>query len=442
MLIRLLALPLAGTEDMSVWKTWSHGAVDAGLTTLYGVGGDPPVRGLVRWGERYTTVDYPPVALYELAVAGAAYRAFFPAYQDSRWLNVAMKLPGLVAELLLALLLWRTWLPRHGQGAARFGVLALWANPAMILAGPVLGYLDPLMALPAVAAILAAAEGRSALAGALLALACLTKAQAVFIAPVVALAAWNASRDGRIARALSMGGGMAAITAVALAPYVAAGAWRNLVQGVGSLLRHDMLSGDAANAWWIVTYVLRAIYAVGDLGAWGAWTMTVRILGITQIVRLGYPNPRVFAAAAVLAAALWAIWQVRRRASAPLLLACAGFIVHAYFVLGVQVHENHLYLALPMLAAAAAARPALRPVFLGVSTVFALNLFLFFGIGRGFPLPPRNVTIIDATVLLSIANVGLLAWHARRFSVEAALSLEEAPHKAPVDLQRRAGHVR
>lgn len=116
--------------------------------------------------------------------------------------------------------------------------------------------------------------------------------------------------------------------------------------------------------------------------------------------------------------------------------------MHAYFVLGVQVHENHLCLALPMLAAAAAARPALRPVFLGVSTVFALNLFLFFGIGRGFPLPPRNVTIIDATVLLSIANVGLLAWHARRFSVEAALSLEEAPHEAPVDLQRGAGHVR
>lgn len=36
------------------------------------------------------------------------------------------------------------------------------------------------------------------------------------------------------------------------------------------------------------------------------------------------------------------------------LLAGAAFIVHAYFVLGVQVHENHLYLAVPLLAAGAA----------------------------------------------------------------------------------------
>ena len=27
---------------MSVWKTWSFGTLDAGITTLYGVGGTPP----------------------------------------------------------------------------------------------------------------------------------------------------------------------------------------------------------------------------------------------------------------------------------------------------------------------------------------------------------------------------------------------------------------
>lgn len=434
LLLRLLALPLAGTEDMLVWKNWSYGALDAGLTTLYGVGGTPPVRGLVRWGERYTTVDYPPLALYELAAAGAVYRAFVPDYHDSRWLNVAMKLPGFLAELLLCLVLWCSWRSRYGDRAAQFAVLALWANPALILAGPVLGYLDPLMALPAIAAIIVAANRRAVMAGALLAVACLTKAQAVFVVPVVALAAWNASRDGRTARLVSTGGGFAAVAAAAVAPYAAAGAWRNLVQGVGSLLRHDMLSADAANVWWIVTYGLRAIYAVADLGTWGAWTMRVRILGITQIVKLGYPNPRVFASATVLAVALWALWTVRRHSRAPLLLACGALIMHAYFVLGVQVHENHLYLALPMLGAAAAVRPSLRPVFLAVSAVFALNLFLFFGIGRGFPLPPRNLTVVDATVLLSFANVGVLVWHARRFSAEAHAALEQAADESPVHL--------
>ncbi|HEX6974248.1 MAG TPA: hypothetical protein VF147_07600 [Vicinamibacterales bacterium] len=423
---------------MTVWKTWSFGALDAGITSLYGVGGTPPERGIVRWKHRYTTVDYPPVALYELAAAGAVYRALVPDYHDSRWLNAAMKLPGLLAEILLALLVWRVWRQKWSERAATYATLAVWLNPAMILAGPVLGYLDPLMALPAIGAILAAFEGRALLAGALFALACLTKAQAVFIGPVVALATWNASRGGaRVARGLC---GFGAVTAGAIAPYVAAGAGRNMLQGVGSLLRHDMLSGDAANVWWVVTYVLRAIYAVADLGLWGAWTMQVRILGITQIVKLGYPNPRLLASAAVVAAAAWAVWTVRRDTRASALFACGAFIMHAYFVLGVQVHENHLYLAVPLLALASATRPGLAPVLTAVSGVFALNLFLFFGIGRGFPLPPRNLTVIDTTVLLAIANTGLLVWHARRF--RAAVALEEAADETAVHLEGRPSYVR
>ena len=80
-----------------------------------------------------------------------------------------------------------------------------------------------------------------------------------------------------------------------------------------------------------------------------------------------------------------------------------------------QVHENHLYLALPLMAGAAALLPPMRAPFFLVSAVFALNLLLFYGIGRGFPLPPRGFTVIDATVVLSFVNVGALVWHARRF---------------------------
>ncbi len=368
----------------------------------------------MRWGDRFTTVDYPPIALYELAVAGAAYRVFVPSFQNTRWLNVAMKLPPLAAEIALALLLWRVVRHRYGEAAGARAFSGVWANPAMILAGPVLGYLDPLMALPAGGAIAAATAGWSFTAGALLAIACLTKAQAVFIAPVVALAVWRhgGSRRRRIVAAATAAAGGATISAVALAPFILAGAWRNVVQGVGSLLRHDMLSADAANLWWLVTYVMRAIYAVHDLGVWGAWTMTVRILGISRVLALGYTNPRPWATGAVITAVVWALWRVRQSRELSLMLACAAFIVHAYFVLGVQVHENHLYLAVPLLAAAAAVHPHLRPVFHGVSAVFALNLFLFFGIGRGFPLPPRNLTLIDTTVLLALANCALLCLHA------------------------------
>ena len=418
LLIRLLALPLEGTEDVLVWKTWSYGALNQGLSRVYGVGGQPPERGLVRWGNRVTTVDYPPIALYELAAAGAVYRAFSPSFDNTRWLNVAIKLPVLLAEMALSWLLFRVIGRRYGESAGMRATASYWANPAMILAGSVLGYLDALMALPALGAIAAATVDAPIAAGVLVSIACLTKAQAVFIVPVVGLALWNgAPRRG--AQQISVALVSAAVVSFAtLLPYLIAGASRNVAQGVGSLLRHDMLSADAANFWWVITYLMRASYAVNDMGIWGAWTMPLRILGMSTIVKLGYPNPRPVATVAVAAAAAWSLWRARHSRDMSLMFGVAAFIVHAYFLLGIAVHENHLYLAVPLLAAAAALRPRLRPVLGGISGVLALNLYLFFGLGRGLPLPPRNLTIIDSTVLLALANCALFVWHARVLSAE------------------------
>jgi hypothetical protein len=411
-------MPLDGTEDVMVWKTWSYGALHQGVTTLYGVGGSPPVRGLVHWGDRSTTVDYPPMALYELAAAGLVYQTFSPEFENTRWLNAAMKLPGLLAELALTWCLYAVARRWYGIPAARWAVLAYWANPASVLNGAVLGYLDPLMALPALASIALAIVGVPILAGALIALAYLTKAQAVFLVPVVVLAAWNGWKTTPLGAAARTVAAAMIVSLVVLLPYLLVGAGRNVAQGVSSLLRHDMLSAYAANVWWVVTYFMRASYAVADMGAWAAWTMPMRILGMSTIVRLGYPDPRPFATSAVALVALWALWQARRSRDLSLFCALGAFIVHAYFVLGVAVHENHLYLALPLLAVAASARYRLRQIHIAVSIVIALNLFLFFGFGRGIPLPPRTFTIIDATVLLAAANCVLLVCHARTFYFE------------------------
>jgi Gpi18-like mannosyltransferase len=283
----------------------------------------------------------------------------------------------------------------------------------------VLGYLDPLAAFPAVGSLIAACAAAPIVAGALLAIACLTKLQAVFMAPVVLLATWNSATGTRLSRMASGVVAAIAVTFVVLLPYLLIDAGRNVFQGVSSLLRHDMLSADAANFWWIVTYVMRASYAVGDMGVWGAWTMTLRILGVSTIVRLGYANPRPWATSAVIIAMAWALWRARRSRDLSLVSAAAALVVHAYFVLGIAVHENHLYFALPLLALAAASRPHLRPIHLAVSAVVGLNLFLFFGLGRDFPLPPRNFTIIDATAILAAANCALFVWHVRVFTRES-----------------------
>ena len=418
LVIRLATLTLPGTEDVAVWKTWSAGA-SRDVTSVYGVGGSPPVRGIVKWKSRSTTVDYPPGTLYVLALIGHGYRSSNADFDDSIYLTAAIKLVTLLLDVCTCVFVWALARRFAGEAFAGAAAVGYWLNPATLMDGAVLGYLDPWMTAPALAALLAADAGLPLLCGAAVATAILVKAQAVFVVPVAALLLWHAAeRPWRSsALALTAFGGVAC---AALAPFALRGALPNVAQGVGSLMHHDMLSGTAANAWWLVTWLLRAAYAVKDLGRWAAWTMTVRILGISRVIALGYPNPRPLATALVVLASVWALYRAHvaaaRGATPAVIVAAGAFVVHAYFVLGVQVHENHLFLAIPLLAVSAAALPHLRGSLAAVSGIAALNLLLFYGIGRGFPLPPRHVTVIDATVILAALNVMALWRHGAALS--------------------------
>jgi hypothetical protein len=241
--------------------------------------------------------------------------------------------------------------------------------------------------------------------------------------------------------ALAASAGAAVTTAVIVAPFVRIGAFANMVQGAGRAFHHDMLSAEYANVWWIATWLLRAGYGVHDLGAWTAFTMPVRILGISRAMELGYPNARIIGTALAGAAMLWTFWRARR-GSLPVMIASGGLAVHAYTLLSVQVHENHFYLALPLMAAAAALLTPLRGPYALASAVCFLNLFLFQGLGHDVRLPPRTFTIVDASVVLAFVNVGAFIWHARRFASVASAESDEAARPAAVDLYGRAGHVR
>jgi hypothetical protein len=413
LIIRLAALPLPGTGDVPAFKVWSYAAVTGGVSGMYGIGGTPPERRLVEYDGARTTVDYPPVALAELALAGYAYRGVAPTYPNTSTLTAFIKALPVAFEVgILCVLLVALRFARPGQPAlARYAAVAYWLSPAALLTSSVLGYLDALFALPALGSLVAAAAGSAGASGALFALAVLTKPQAALMAPVLVLALFNTRRAGRVfpsLRSLGLAAAVALGTAAAvMAPVLAVGAWPNFWRAMGSFGRHDMLSGQAANVWWIVTYVMRAAYAVSAMGLADAFLSPVaRPLGITTIVQLGYPNPRLPATLVVLAAMAWGLWMGRKVRDLPRIGLLGAWVVYAYFMLAVQVHENHFYLILPLLALAAAALPEWRKPFWLLSAIFALNLYLFYGMGDrvGFAVP-RTITGIDATVWLSLANV-------------------------------------
>jgi len=419
--IRVATLPLPGNDDVVAWKIWTY-AASHDVTGMYGVGGAPPTRGVVRWGERWGTVNYPPVFLYEYALVGRAYRLLFPAFPDTLPLLVAVKLPVLLANMGLTWLLFRTIQRLSGsKDTARWAAVAYWLNPATLLGGEMLGYVEPLFTLPAVAGLIAAYLGRAWSGGALMAAAVLTKPQGMLVGPAFALVLWQTGGLASIARA---GTAFVGTVLLAVLPFAARGALANMWLAFGSFYeRRDTMSAFAANIGWIINWALRSWLSLPQRG-WAAFLQVVpRPLAISRFRELGYPNPRPIGTTLVLVAVGWAMWVARHARDLSVAAALGAFTVHAFFVLNVGAHENHQLLEVPLLVLAAALRRRFRPLLVAVSVIVALNINFYYGISLGWGWAiPRRITGLDVSVVLAFANVAVLVWFARRFSKEVRLT--------------------
>lgn len=411
LLVRIATLPLGGHDDVITWKIWSYAATDD-VTGMYGVGGEPPERGVVRWGERWSTVDYPPFFLYEYAIVGRTFRAIFPDYPDGLALLVAIKLPVLLANAALAALLYASVHRASGaRGPARWAAVAYWLNPATCVGGEMLGYVDPLLTLPAVAGLVLAWRGRHAWAGVLVAVAVMTKPQGLLVGPAFAWLLWSSAGWPGLVR--SGAAGLATVAAILL-PFALRGALGNMWLAFGSFYeRRDTMSAFAANAGWLVNWGLRSWFGVPELG-WRAFLQVVpRPLAISRFRELGYPDPRPICAAAIAACVGWAAWSIRRARDLGAYAALAAFTVHVVFVLNVGMHESHQLLEVPLLVLAAALRTPLRPLAVAVSVLITLNINFYYGIGLGLGWAvPRQITVVDVSVVLAVANIALLVWFA------------------------------
>lgn len=425
LLVRVAVLPLPGTQDMDPWKIWSYAATQD-LTGMFGVGGTPPTRGEVRWGDHVTTVNYPPFFLYEYAVVGYAYGWLFPGFPDGVPLVIAVKLPILAANVGLTWLLFATVRRVSGSvAAARWAALAYCLNPATLFGGEMLGYVDALMSLPAVWSLVLAHDRKAGWAGVLVAISVATKPQGLFIGPALALVLWQ---TGGL-RAMAWAGLACASTlCVLVLPFAVRGAMGNMWLAFGSYYaRRDTMSAFAANLGWIVNWFLRSWFAYPELG-WRAFLQLVpRPLKISRFQELGFPNPRPFCGAAVALVTLWGMWAASRARDLAMMAALGAFTVHAAFVLNVGMHENHQLLEVPLIVLAAALRPRFRPLALVVSATMALSINILFGIGLGWGWAvPRTVTGLDLSVVLAFVNLASLGWFAALLWRESSRSPLEA----------------
>ncbi len=334
-------------DDLAAYRRWAMGAVREGLSGIY----------------RATDIDYPPLYAYVLEPLGHAYAWLSPGAGTRKGGDLAIwtalvKLPPLAFDLATALLLFGIGRRIDSREGSRWRLLlpgAYLANPAVVFDGGYWGHPDSILGFFVLGAFVAVALGRAATAFALLTLGALTKPLAAPLFPLLIAFAW---RRGGL-RALALGGlASAAVSALVFAPFVWSGDAAFVFARVrGDLDRMPFTAVNAHNLW-------------GLLAPWQPAEEAVALFLTPTWIGLGLFG---IAYAATLAGAL----RNRADGMAPSEAAlAAGFVTASFFILATHMHENHLFLALPLLAAAL---PLGRPwpaVFAALSVAVLLNLVL------------------------------------------------------------------
>lgn len=454
-------MPYRGTLDLSIWKIWSYAGATNPLGYIYRLQGDerPPLTlayinraftnqtSPAKWiyGDRGDYVDYPPVTPLLFGLIGRAYIAFSPDFDDAPTLNFLLKLPALLADIGATLLIFfaarRLYTARFALSAAAL----YWLNPLAILAGPLLGYTDPVYAVWLIASVLLFSKGKHAWGWVLYTLALLTKPQPLAAAPLLLLASAARRSFARIAGYLA-----AALTTVftMLIPFLISSTVINLIANNLRVARQPYLSANNANLWWLATYAMQ----VHDLTNKGvpisqALRVTPTIANMPDMVAAGLSDPRPWALAffAIFTVVVaWAWWRrVGRSADAragrtPLIAEAAALQIYGGTLLLTQVHENHAYGAVALLGVAwwLQRRPDGKPdrellaLYAALSTIVFFNLLIFYGLGEdlGQNIIRRNLLGIDLSVLLTVFNLAVFGWWLYRFLPARQIRLHMSLH--------------
>jgi hypothetical protein len=407
-LLRIAILPVSVPAVDNPWRAWSYQAATSGPWSLYGPRGHT-----VKFADLDEAVVYPPLALDELALVGRAHLALNGGrLENDVALTYTIKTAIVLLDGVLAALIFFVVRRAAGPSRAWWAALAYWVNPAVLMI-TALGFIDVFLAIPAVAALVAASCARPWLSGILFTAAVMTKPQGLFVAPAIVLALWNADqgRDGgkRIAAAAAAS---AIAAAVLVAPLIVAGTTVNMLRSVAVLAGHNALSALAFNAWWIVSYLMTAAHAAPQ--GWQAVLQArAGVFTHADAIARGFPHPRIIALVLLAGPVVWALHAQRHARDLGTHAVLAAFLVVAYFTWSVQVHENHFFLAIPLLAVAAALRPAFAAVFAALSVTFALNLYAIYGTGGAGPAEwAMTIAGMDITVLLALIECTLFGWFA------------------------------
>lgn len=444
--VRILTLPMPGTEDMLTNQIWGARSVEQGVTRTYIF--DDTVyltKALLYWKHLpYQSVppleptelgmldhvpNYPPLSVYSFWLSTLAARVIQGGrLRAGGTLNACFNVLPLLGALGIGMVAWR-FLEAEGGARPWWIFTAFWLNPVFLLHSPVLGYVDAVFALLGLGSLILLYQKRFAGSIILLVLSSLTKPQGVLILPVV-LVAILAERDWRLIRRASLN--LLLWSLVPFLPFILAGRGLAALRATLQVVHTGYLSSNQTNIWWIVSWVLPAA-SEKNSGAL-AREVVMRTLGEFQDVFVLDPRGiAILFLAFLIAINMYFLWCELRSGNRLAIFWAAALQVYFFTVLALHPHENHLYplfvYALPLCLLR---KREFTGIYVALLLVFGLNMFLFDGFGRGWAGPGQVLRFgagFDLTVLVAFINVAVFVWLVTRKQWLFGLTLAPAPYK-------------
>jgi hypothetical protein len=423
LLVRLIFLPYPGTEDMNHCRIWGAKAIRSGLLNMYTqtdrdvltyfilaahhIQTHPSVTTQTDLGPITSAPDHPPGLILMLDASARLCKLFDPGpLRNGPLLNACINLPSVLFSMGIALLIW--WFTR-GEKLPNplYAVSAFWLNPALILDSPLLGYADAMFAFFGLLALMLFHRRRYSLSALALAISCLAKPEGMFLIPVLAAAAWA---DGGLKSVLRYGLRVALFAMIALLPYILAHRILAVFAHVASLVTEPWLSAQELNAWWLVAPLLDLISGHASWNPSGILAMYTR----SDFVRWVGFEPGWIANIALAIFIFFGLKMFLKQMKLGNRLAifwAGALVIYGYTMLSIFVHENHLgtffIYSAPLLALRAW---IFKRVYLILSGVFGLNLYLFEGFGQNIRAGEQWIRVLpgfDITLLIALGNVAL-----------------------------------
>ena len=176
-LLRILLAPLIEGYPIDVgnFKGWAAMVAEKGMPGFYQSG---------------IFVDYPPGFIYLLYIVGIL-KKLFSLPQNSAIFLVLIKLPGIIADIITAFLIFKVSKKELGFTAASFLSLFYAFNPAVIFDSTIFGQMDSLFFLPLLGSFLFLYKDKLPAASVLFVISMLVKPQALIFAPVILFALFS-----------------------------------------------------------------------------------------------------------------------------------------------------------------------------------------------------------------------------------------------------------